>query len=169
MSLTSRQRDKGANQAQALMPEARVLAYAVGRAGANPVLVVGALLGIVVLASIGIFAINWVAVFPGLLIIGLVQHLVSPPRAIAVCDQGIVVTDRSLLRGTPTKVLTVASFTEVTYGEEQFGRANVTTSIGPLWTTKGENAIVRQATSVAMIGDGAAPVPENRPTLSVQI
>lgn len=169
MSLSSRQRNKGAERAQALIPDARVLAYAVGRAGANPVLVVGSMLGIVVLASIGVFAITGAAVFPGLLIIVLIQHLVSPPRAIVVCDRGIVVTDRSLMRGMPTKVLTLASLTEVTYGEEQFGRANVTTAIGPVWTTKGEDAIVRQATSVAMIGDATVSGPGSHPRFSVPI
>lgn len=163
MSLNSRQRNKGAQSAQDLIADAQVLSYAVGRAGTNPVPIGAGLAALFVLGSAVMVEISGTSILlPALvllvvfLLIVVCQHLVSPPRALVVCDRGLVLTDRSLLDGRPTKVLALSPFTDLHFADEELLRSEVITPHEGVWVTRAEDAIVRQAIGVAMTGSSAA-------------
>src|SRR5437899_13069451 len=102
---------RGRSQERAAMTAARILGptttvreYAVGRAHArvnNAVIIILSLLG----AGFAVTLLTGRILIPGLLVIALLVEQVRPARAVVVTDRGLVVLQRNLFNGRPTKVL----------------------------------------------------------------
>lgn len=149
MGMSRRQRDKGARKAQELIPDGRVTGYVIGRTGPHPVLVVGGILLLFVAASVAVAVATGQVVVPGVLVVLLLQHLVSPPRGLAVCDRGVALTDRSVLHGRPTKIVALTAFEGVQPRQVRLGRAEVVVGQESVWLTSGEEERLRTAIGAA--------------------
>jgi hypothetical protein len=146
MAMTDRNRQRGAQKAQSLLPGTRIGAYVAGRTGPNPVTVTMALLGAFAALSAAIFVATGAFVFPGLLLILLFQYLVVPPRALVLCDQGVALLNRSVWTGRPTRV--VSQMPHGTIGQpQQHGNQYLTTLAdgSHLWLPRREYEILRAA------------------------
>ena len=128
--MSGRQRTKSVEKAQSLIPEARVLDYAIGREGLHPALVVGGIIVFLAALSGVLFAATGGFVMPGIIAVLVLQHLVSPPRGLAICDRGVAITDRSLWNGKPGKVVALAEFAHIWPARHRVGRTEVT--LGPV-------------------------------------
>ncbi|MFN8017789.1 MAG: hypothetical protein U0P45_06670 [Acidimicrobiales bacterium] len=145
MSMFDRIRPKHQASAQKLLPDARVRTYAVARDGLNPVIVVLAMVGTAVAFSVGLVILTGQFVIIGLVPMLIVQYFASPPRGVAVADQGIAVLRRSFWTGKPNKVIAVVGHGYTQPTEESLGRVLVKIGNEELWMAKGEEAVIRQA------------------------
>ena len=152
MSMSTRQRTKSVEKAQTLIPAGRVIDYAIGREGLHPTLVVGGILGLFVALTLAMLAATGGFVMPGVLVLLVMQHLISPPRGIAICDRGVAVTERSLWNGQPTKVVALAEFAHVWPARHQLGRTEVAVGHLKVWLNKAEEERLRNALGAAQAG-----------------
>lgn len=145
MSMSSRQRTKSMKAAQQLLPDAQVHGYAIGRSGLQPTVAIAAVLaGLFVLAVVMMFLTGFF-LMPGLIFIVVIQHFVSPPRALVICDRGIALTNRSIWTGRPSKVLQLTHVSGVVMIGQELGRAGLTIGPEKLWLTLGEEHEFRTA------------------------
>ncbi|HWJ63025.1 MAG TPA: hypothetical protein VNS19_13740 [Acidimicrobiales bacterium] len=160
MAMNDRTRRKHAKAAQKLVPDATVTGYAIGRSGANPVIVVLAMLGTSVAFSILLLLATGRFVLIGLLPMLIVQHFLSPPRAVVIADQGVALASRSLMTGKATKLVSVMGHGYVQPVEESLGRVKVGVGHETVWMAKKEEAVLRAAvTQHAAAIPSAGPVP----------
>ena len=145
MAMNDRTRRKHAEAAQKLVPTANVTGYAIGRSGANPAIVVAAMLGTVVVVSGALIALTGTFVIPGILPMLILQHYISPPRAIVIADQGVALATRSIWTGKANKLVSVMGHGYVQPVEESLGRVKVGVGNEPVWMTKKEEAVLRAA------------------------
>ncbi len=82
MALNDRNRRKHMAAAQKLLPNGTALGYAIGRSGANPVVVVAAMVGTSLAISVVLLVATGSIVIFGFLPMLIVQHYISPPRGI---------------------------------------------------------------------------------------
>jgi hypothetical protein len=145
MALSNRARRAGAKKAQGLLPGATVVEYAIGRSGPNPVVVALAILGGFIAFSVAIALATGAVVFPGILVFLIIHHYTSPPRGVAVCREGLAVTDRSLLNGKPNKLITRTSHGDLRPVDQAGSRTLI--QIGPeqVWLTAKELEVVRRS------------------------
>ncbi len=152
MSMSTRQRTKSVKKAQTLIPAGVVIDYAIGREGRHPTLVMGGVLGLFATLSLVMLAATGGFVMPGLLLLLVMQHLISPPRGIAVCDRGVAVTERSLWNGEPTKVVALAEFAHVWPARHQLCRTEVAVGHLKVWLNNKEEERLRTALGAAQAG-----------------
>jgi hypothetical protein len=159
MAMSKRQRASHVKKAEKLLPGATVRAYAVGRAGPNPVAVVGAMLATAVGFSVLVVALTGQFVIIGLLPMLIVQHFLSPPRGIVVADQGVALTSRSLWNGKPLQVLGAIAHGYVHPTDTSLGRVMVRVGNDEVWLAKAEEALLRQALSGPLVATPPPPAP----------
>ena len=159
MAMSDRTRRNHAKAAQKLVPDAHVTGYAIGRSGSNPVVVVLAMLATSAAFSIALVLLTGQFVIFGLLPMLILQHYISPPRAIVIADQGVALATRSLLNGKANKLLSVMGHGYVQPIEESLGRVKIGVGGETVWMAKKEEAVLRAAVTqhIASI-PGAAPV-----------
>mgnify|MGYP001052983969 FL=1 len=160
MAMSDRTRRKHAKAAQKLVPDARVTGYAIGRSGANPVVVVLAMIGCSLAFSIALVLATGQFVIIGLLPMLILQHFISPPRAVVIADQGVALATWSLLNGKSNKLVSVMGHGYVQPVEEALGRVKVGVGGEAVWMAKKEEAILRAAlTQHATSIPGTTPPP----------
>ena len=145
MAMSDRNRRKHVKAAQKLIPDAHVTGYAIGRSGAQPTIVVAAMLGTVVLVSGMLIVLTGSFVLPGVLPMLIIQHYISPPRAVVIADQGVALAARSVWTGRPSKILSLMSHGYVQPVETSLGRVKVGVGNDHVWLPAKEEAIVRAA------------------------
>lgn len=143
MALSARNREKSRAKSQELLPGSQVLAYAVGRRGSNPVVVGLTIAGVFVLVSAAISALTGTLFIIGVLPFLIVQHLASPPAAVAVADQGVALLRRSVWTGRPSAVLAAVGFDAVYPETVDGGRVKVVVGTEAIWMTRREEAHLR--------------------------
>ena len=159
MAMNDRTRRKHAKAAQKLVPTANVTGYAIGRSGANPAIVVGAMIGTVVVVSGLLIALTGTFVIPGILPMLILQHFISPPRAILIADQGVALATRSVWTGKANKLVSVMGHGYVQPVEESLGRVKVVVGNEPVWMAKKEEALLRAAVTQQAAPWAGANVP----------
>lgn len=147
MAISDRNRRKSIKAAQKLLPEAQITGYAIGRSGANPTVVVAAMVGTVAVTAGLLLALTGTFLLPGIIPMLIVQHVLSPPRGVVVAGQGIAVTHRSVWTGRPAKLVSTMAHGFVQPTERSLGRVKVMVGAEPVWMTTGEEAVLRQAAS----------------------
>ena len=145
MSLSNSNRKAGLKKAQKMIPESRVVAYIVGRTGPQPVLAGLALLGGFVAISLLIMVATGAVLVPGLLVFVVVQHFLTPPRSLIVCDHGLALTKRSLLNGRPEDIVARLPHAAVEGIEKEAGRFRLDLGVEHIWLTKLEEGLLREA------------------------
>ena len=145
MQMSSRQRNKHLKAAQKLLPDAVPTGYALGRSGANPVVVVSAMIATVVMVCGGLFVMTGAFVLPGILPMLIVQHFISPPRGVVVAQQGVAVTKRSIWTGRPHDVVAMMGHGYTQPVEKALGRVKIMVGNEPVWMSTAEEAQLRQA------------------------
>ena len=139
MAMSDRQRRRGIAAAQKLLPDTRVDDYVIGRGGIHPVRAGLSFVGAAVLVGILAYAVSPWVVLPGAIVVGLIQHFVSPPRGLAVTDRGVALTNRSFWHGKPSDVRDFVDLHHVYPEGRSLGR--VTVGVGQsdhVWTTPDE-------------------------------
>lgn len=160
MAMSDRQRRSHVKAAQKLLPDAHVTGYAIGRAGSNPVIVVLAMLGTALGFSLLFLLATGQFVIIGVLPMLIVQHFISPPRAVVTAHQGVALATRSLWNGKPGKLVSVMGHGYVQPVEESLGRVKIGVGHETVWMAKKEEAILRAAvTQHAAAIPPAGPVP----------
>jgi hypothetical protein len=147
VALNDRNRRKHMKAAQKLLPDGNVVGYAIGRSGANPVVVVLAMLGTSALFSIALLVATGSVLIIGFLPMLVVQHFLSPPRGIVVADAGVALTRRSLLNGKPHDVVATMGHGYVQPVEASLGRVKIMVGAEPVWMAQREEAILRSLLS----------------------
>lgn len=147
MALSDRNRRKHMAAAQKLLPNGTALGYAIGRSGANPVVVVAAMVGTSLAISVVLLVATGSIVIFGLLPMLIVQHYISPPRGIVVADAGVALTKRSLMNGKPHDVVATMAHGYVHPSEVSLGRVKIMVGTEPVWMSRGEEAVLRAAMS----------------------
>ncbi|MCU1496278.1 MAG: hypothetical protein JWM47_231 [Acidimicrobiales bacterium] len=147
MALNDRNRRKQMAAAQKLLPNGTALGYAIGRSGANPVVVVVAMIGTSLAASAALLLATGSVVIVGLLPMLILQHFISPPRGIVVADAGVALTKRSLMNGKPHDVVAMMPYGYVQPTEVSLGRVKIMVGNEPVWMAKGEEAVLRSVLS----------------------
>lgn len=145
MAMNDRTRRKHAKAAQKLVPTANVTGYAIGRSGSNPAIVVAAMIGTVVLVSGLLIALTGTFVLPGIIPMLILQHFISPPRAVVIADQGVALATRSVWTGKANKLVSVMGHGYVQPVEESLGRVKVGVGHETIWMAKKEEAVLRAA------------------------
>jgi hypothetical protein len=146
-------------KAGTLLPGATVQAYAVGRAGPNPVAVVAAMVGTGAAFTGVLLVATGQLVIIGVLPMLIVQHFLSPPRGIVIADQGVALTARSLWNGKPLRVLGAIAHGYVHPCDESLGRVMVRVGNDVVWLAKAEEAVLRQALSGPPVATAPPPAP----------
>ena len=159
MAMSDRTRRKHAKAAQKLVPDANVTGYAIGRSGANPVVVVLAMLGTALAFSLLLFLATGTFVIIGILPMLIVQHFLSPPRAVLVADQGVALATRSLWTGKAKKLVSVMGHGYVQPVEESLGRVKIGVGNDTVWMAKKEEAVLRAAVGQQLPPAGGVPSP----------
>jgi hypothetical protein len=159
MAMSDRTRRRHAKAAQKLIPDANVTGYAIGRSGSNPVIVVLAMLGTSLGFSFLLVLLTGQFVIIGLLPMLVVQHFISPPRAIVIADQGVALATRSLLNGKANKLVSVMGHGYVQPVEESLGRVKVGVGHETVWMAKKEEAVLREAVVRQLPPAGNVPSP----------
>jgi len=161
MAVNDRNRRKQMAAAQKLLPDARITGYAVGRSGANPVLVVGAIIAMSMVLAVALMLTTGVLVMPGVLVILVAQHFLSPPRGVVVADQGVALTKRSIWTGRPHDVIAVMGHQFVRPTDEELGRMQLMIGDESVWLVHREEVLLRAAIGQQRFGQGGpgAPVP----------
>lgn len=160
MAMSDRTRRKHAQAAQKLVPDANVTGYAIGRSGSNPVVVVLAMVACSLAFSVALVLATGQFVIVGLVPMLILQHFISPPRAVVVADQGVALATRSLLTGKSNKLVSVMGHGYVQPIEESMGRVKIGVGGETVWMAKNEEAILRAAvTRHAASIPGAPPTP----------
>lgn len=152
MALNDRNRRKQMAAAQKLLPNGTALGYAIGRSGANPVVVVLAMVGTSAAVSVAMLLATGSVVIFGVLPMLILQHLISPPRGIVVADAGVALTKRSLMTGKAHDVVATMAHGHVQPIEESLGRVKIMVGNEPVWMAKYEAEVLRAA-----IGGPAQP------------
>ena len=162
MAMSDRQRRRHAKAAQKLLPDANVTGYAIGRSGVNPVIVVLAMIGTSVAFSLLLIVLTGRFVIIGLLPMLIVQHFISPPRALVIADQGVALATRSLLNGKANKLVSTMGHGYVQPVEESLGRVKIGVGNDTVWMAKKEEAVLRAAvTQQVVIPPAGGAVPPN--------
>ena len=159
MAMSDRTRRKHAKAAQKLVPDANVTGYAIGRSGSNPALVVAAMIGTVVLVSGLLIALTGTFVLPGIIPMLILQHFISPPRAILIADEGVALATRSVWTGKANKLVSVMGHGYVQPVEESLGRVKVGVGNDTVWMAKKEEAVLRAAVSHQVAPPAAGGLP----------
>jgi hypothetical protein len=147
MALNDRNRRKHMAAAQKLLPNGTAFGYAIGRSGANPVVVVVAMVGTSLAFSVVLLVATGTFVVIGLLPMLIVQHFISPPRGIVVADAGVALTKRSLMNGKPHDVVATMAHGYVHPTEESLGRVKIMVGTEPVWMSRREEVVLRAAIS----------------------
>jgi len=159
MAMNDRTRRRHAKAAQKLVPDANVTGYAIGRSGANPVVVVLAMLGTSLAFSLLLLVATGQLLIVGLLPMLIVQHYISPPRAIVIADQGVALATRSLMNGKANKLVSVMGHGYVQPVEESLGRVKVGVGNETVWMAKKEETVLRAAVMQQVPPVPSGPVP----------
>lgn len=157
MAMSDRTRRKHAQAAQKLIPDANVTGYAIGRSGSNPVIVVLAMIGCSVLFSILFVLLTGQFVVIGLLPMLILQHFISPPRAVLIADQGVALAKRSIWTGKAINLVSVMGHGYVQPVEESLGRVKIGVGNDVVWMAKKEEAILRSSVSAQLPPTGPVP------------
>lgn len=144
--------------AQKLLPSGEALGYAIGRSGANPVVVVGAMVATAAAFSLALLLATGSVVIIGVLPMLIVQHFISPPRGIVVADVGVALTKRSIWTGKPHDLVATMAHGYVQPTEESLGRVKLLVGNEEVWMAKREEAVLR-----SIIGQPVAPPPPSTP------
>lgn len=147
MALNDRNRRKQMAAGQKLLPSGTALGYAIGRSGANPVVVVLAMVGASLALSVVMMVATGSVVILGLLPLLIVQHYISPPRGIVVADAGVALTKRSLMNGKPYDVVATMPHGYIQPTEASLGRVKIMVGDEPVWMAKREEAVLRSVIS----------------------
>jgi hypothetical protein len=147
VALNDRNRRKQMAAAQKLLPSGTALGYAIGRSGANPVVVVLAMVGTSLAFSVALLLATGSVVILGLLPMLILQHYLSPPRGIVVADAGVALTKRSLMNGKPHDVVALMAHGYVRPTEVSLGRVKIMVGDEPVWMAKREEAVLRSMIS----------------------
>ena len=143
--------------ARILGPTTTVREYAVGRAHArvnNAVIIILSLLG----AGFAVTLLTGRILIPGFLVIALLVEQVRPARAVVVTDRGLVVLQRNLFNGRPTKVLASLSHLAVAPNWAEARGARIRTTLGnDVVTFKGPDFDRLSAAAATAAAAGAAP------------
>lgn len=159
MAMSDRTRRKHAKAAQKLVPDANMTGYAIGRSGANPVIVVLAMIGTSLVFSLLFVLLTGQFVIIGLVPMLIVQHFISPPRAVLIADQGVALATRSLLNGKANKLVSVMGHGYVQPVEESLGRVKIGVGNETVWMAKKEEAVLRAAVTQHLPPAGNVPSP----------
>jgi hypothetical protein len=147
VALNERNRRKQMAAAQELLPSGTALGYAIGRSGANPVVVVLAMVGTSLAFSLALLLATGSIVVFGFLPMLILQHFISPPRGIVVADAGVALTRRSLMNGKPHDVVAMMPHGYVQPTEVSLGRVKIMVGNEPVWMAKREEAELRSVIS----------------------
>jgi hypothetical protein len=147
MPLNDRNRRKHMAAAQKLLPNGTAFGYAIGRSGANPSVVVTAMVVTSLAFSVVLLVATGSFVIVGLLPMLVVQHFISPPRGIVVTDAGVALTKRSLMNGMPHDVVATMAHGYVHPSEVSLGQVKILVGTEPVWMSRREETALRAAIS----------------------
>ena len=145
MAMSEKKRRKQMDLAQKALPGARVVGYAVGRGGTNPVLAGWIVLGAIFAIFLVLFALTGQVVIIGVLPAILVMQGVSPHRVIVVADQGIAVGRPPTFGGRPPKLESTMAHGYVQPVDSSMGRVKVMVGNEGIWLTGAEDEALRRA------------------------
>lgn len=167
MALSDANRTRYRDMAQAMVPAGRVRTYVMGRSGGDPVVLGGAItVGFLVAAG------AFYAATGGIFLIGLIpflvlQFYVSPPRGLAVTDEGVTVIARGFWTSRPSRAIGTYRHDEVREGTTGPTRTCVTVGATAVWCTAVELGHLRDVLALAPAPASAAPAAPGTPAAPV--
>ena len=149
--MSKRQRDKARNQTSQLLgvPVATVVP---ARSGIHPLGSVGIALAAAAAMALATAMMFGTVMFPGVILVILAVHAMSPQRLVAVCDQGFALVDRSSFNNKPKKVIGLFGFDQLVAGERTVDHARFDLGPEELWVHKNEVANLAPAAGPSVPG-----------------
>lgn len=138
LSISDSTRKKRAAKAQALLPEARVIAYAEGVSGPDPRKVMLGMLGGAVAICAVLAVVTGMVFFPGLLLIFVVKNALNKPATLVVDAFGLALLTRSSISGSPEGVVLRVSAQQVPALERRGSRSRLVLQDTQIWLNKAE-------------------------------
>lgn len=158
--MSERTRGKSMAKVRKLLPGTVVRDYVPARSGMQPLLVGVIIVGSFLALAAAMYAATGGVFFPGWLILLGIQHLISPPRALVVCDRGIAVTDRSFLNGRPSRIVALADLGHVQPLQTSGGQVQLQVGSEQVWLPRKEEARLRSTIGPGAPAWAAGPVPQ---------
>ncbi|MBX3313377.1 MAG: hypothetical protein KF906_03575 [Actinobacteria bacterium] len=148
MSLSKRQRDKARTKAGELLgvPVATIVP---ARSGVHPLGSAAIAAGGAIAVAVATAVIFGTVMFPGVVVIIVAVHAMSPHRMIAVCDQGFALLKRSGFNGRPSAVVGLFGFDQLVPGAVTSSHARYHLGPEELWIPKAELANLSPAVGPA--------------------
>ncbi|MCU1358627.1 MAG: hypothetical protein JWM89_4045 [Acidimicrobiales bacterium] len=165
MALNASNRTRYQAMADELLPDDHIRALVVGRAGAEPVAASLMLAVFLVVGSIGFYVLTGGYFILGLLVVLAILHFVSPPRAVAICDDQVVLIKRSFWRARPSTVASRSPLAELAPMRTSASRVRVSVGAVPVWFTKGEESILRRTVAMARTDLGPVAHEDSEPAV----